>query len=137
MANLLIVNLINLKMIFSKFLESIQVKLVLMELLFLIFSDAWISIITFKSVILKDKIMRSLEFILKDFLTGFLRKVLNIPLIFKKDLLQNPKIWSNKLKVWIPYFLFSKAKTSTKTLQILLDKEISISTTTQLKMNTK
>lgn len=137
MANLLIVSLINQKMIFSKFLENTQIKSVQMVLSFSISSDVLMSIITYKSVIPKDKTMLLQEYTSKDFLIDFLKKVLSMLLIFNKDLLLRLKIWSSKLKVLTLSFLFLKVKSYMKEFKILSDKEISISIITQLKMNKK
>ena len=137
MANLLIVSLINQKMIFSKFLENTQIKSVQMVLSFSISSDVLMSIITYKSVMPKDKTMLLQEYTLKDFLIDFLKKVLSMLLIFNKDLLLRLKIWSSKLKVLTLSFLFLKVKSYMKEFKISSNKEISISIITQLKMNKK
>lgn len=100
-------------------------------------SDVLINITTFSYAIQKDKIMPLQEYTSKDFLTDFLRKVLNTLLNFNKDLLFRLKIWSNKLKVLILSFLYLKGKISTKESPISLNKETLTSTITQLKINKK
>lgn len=106
MVNWLTVNSMKLKMIYFKFLRSIQAKLAQMESLSLISSDVLINFTTFKFAIQKDKTLQLQEYTLKGFQIAFQKKVFNILLIYKKDWLFKSKTWSNKLKVPILCFLY-------------------------------
>lgn len=117
MEKLLEVNFNKDKMIQQQYLKNILIKSAEMELLFWIFLDALMNFITFKFAIQKVRIMLSQEFIIKDFQTDYQRITNNMDPIQRNDLLFNQKIWLNKNKKWIHFYLFYMVKSFMKELK--------------------